>query len=137
MAILRTVYDDTQHCTAAVASTGKSVAMDCPYTGKGDELSPGDLLKAALSGCMLMAMGAVAKRSGIDLTDAAIEIELVGSPPPKISYSAVKAVVKMPNGIDPSDREKLEKASDTCPIKHSLDPAIAVSVVFEYPDQAH
>ncbi len=130
---LRTVYDDRQHCTATAAAMGKSVAIDCPYSGKGEELSPGDLLEAALSGCILMSMGSVAVRNGIDLTDAEIEIELRGTPPPKISYTNVDAIVRMPAGIDPADREKLERAADACPIKHSLDPAIDVSVVFEYP----
>jgi putative redox protein len=135
MTQLITTYDDTQHCTAADTSKGKSVAMDCPYTGKGEELSPGDLLEAALSGCMLMSMGAVATRDGIDLTDTVVEVELVGTPPPKIGYSAINVVVKMPTGIDPANRGKLERAADACPIKHSLDPAINVSVVFDYPDQ--
>ena len=134
MTQLMTTYDDTQHCTAADASKGKSVAMDCPYTGKGEEFSPGNLLEAALAGCMLMSMGAVAMRDGIDLTDSEVEVELVGTPPPKIGYTAINAVVKMPAGIDLTDREKLERAADTCPIRHSLDPAINVSVVFEYPE---
>lgn len=135
MTQLRTVYDDQQHCTATAASKGKSVAMDCPYTGKGEELSPGELLESALAGCMLLSMGAIAKRNGIDLTETAIDVELIGTPPPKIGYTAVNAVVRMPAGIDAADREKLERASDACPIKHSLDPAIRVSVDFEYPEE--
>lgn len=135
MTQLTTTYDATQHCTSAVASKKKSVAMDCPYTGKGEELSPGNLLEAALAGCMLMSMGAVATRDGIDLTNALVEVELVGTPPPKIGYSAINAIVKMPSGIDPEDRGKLEGAADACPIKHSLDPSIKVSVAFEYPDR--
>lgn len=63
MTQLSTTYDDTQHCTAVDAAKAKSVAMDCPYTGKGEELSPGNLLEAALAGCMLMSMGAVAQLS--------------------------------------------------------------------------
>lgn len=134
MTPLRTTYDDTQHCTATIASKGKSVAMDCPYTGKGEELSPGNLLEAALAGCMLMSMGAVATRNGIGLTDTAVEVELTGTPPPNIGYSAINAVVHMPAGIVPADRAKLERAADACPIKHSFDPTINVSVAFEYPD---
>ncbi len=135
MSQLTTTYDDTQHCTAADASKGKSVAMDCRYTGKGEELSPGNPLEAALAGRMLMSMGAVAKRGGVDLIDTMVEVELVGTPPPKIGYTAVNAVIRMPAGIDLSEREKLETAADARPIKHGLDPKINVSVAFEYPDQ--
>lgn len=49
MSALKTIYDESQHCTAIDQVKGKSVAMDCPYTGKGEELSPGNLLEAALS----------------------------------------------------------------------------------------
>jgi len=134
MTQLTTIYDDTQHCTAADVSKRKSIAMDCPYTGKGEELSPGNMLEAALAGCMLMSMGAVAKRDGVDLIDTAVEVELVGTPPPKIGYTAVNAIVRMPAGISLAERKKLERAADACPIKHSFDPTINVSVAFEYPD---
>ncbi len=134
MSSLSTIYDSSQHCIAADATKHKFVAMDCPYTGKGEELSPGNLLEAALSGCMLLSMGAVAMRNEIDLVDTAINVELIGSPPPKIGYTDVKAIINMPTGIAPADRGKLERAADACPIKHSLDPAINVSVIFEYPE---
>ena len=50
MAGLKTIYDGGQHCTATDPAKDKSVAMDCPYTGKGKELSAGELLEAALAG---------------------------------------------------------------------------------------
>ena len=134
MPSLTTTYDASQHCTARASSKGKSVAMDCPYTGKGEELSPSDLLEVALAGCMLMSMGAVAKRDGIDLTGTAVDVELVGTPPPKIGYQKINAVVRMPANIETADRTKLERAADACPIKHSFDPSIEVAVAFEYPD---
>ena len=134
MGQLTTTYDDVQHCTAEFASKAKSVTMDCPYTGKGEELSPGNVLEAALAGCMLMSMGAVATRDGIDLKKAEIEGELVGTRPPKIGYDAISVFIRMPIGIDRSYRATLERAADACPIKHSFDPRIRVSTVFGYFD---
>jgi putative redox protein len=128
-----TTYDGDQHCTAGVAAKGKFVEMDCPYTGKGEELSPGNLLEAALAGCMLISMGTVAARRQIDLKDTKVEVELVGTPPPKIGYNAINVVVHMPAGLTASDRSMLERASDSCPIKHSFDPNIRIDVVFKYP----
>ncbi len=131
---LRTTYDGDQHCTAADPAKGKAVAMDCPYTGRGEELSPGNLLEAALAGCMLISMGPTAARDGIDLSGVAVSVELEGSPPPKIAYTAIRAVVDMPPGLAPVQRTKLERAADTCPIKHSFRDDIPVSVAFRYPD---
>lgn len=127
MPSLTPTYDASQHCTATASSKGKSVAVDCPYTGKGEELSPGDLPEAALAGCMLTSMGAVAKRDDIDLTGTAVDVELVGTPPPKIGYQAINAAVRMRAGIEMANRLKLKRAANACPIKHSFDPRIKVS----------
>ena len=129
-----TRYDGGQHCTASDEAKGKSVAMDCPYTGKGEELSPGNLLEASVAGCMLISMGPTAARDGIDLSGASITVDVVGTPPPKIDYTALDIHVSMPAGLTPVQRTKLERAADTCPIKHSFKDEIAVSVTYHYPD---
>ena len=41
---VKTVYDGMQHCTSTVTPLGKSVATDCPHTGKGEEISPTNLV---------------------------------------------------------------------------------------------
>ena len=134
MAGLVTVYDGEQHCTATDEAKGKAIEMDCPYTGKGEELSPGNMLEAALAGCMMIAMGPTATREGIDLSGATISVNLVASGPPKIAYTGITVDVNMPSGIIELQRTKLERAADTCPIKHSFRADIEVSVAFHYPD---
>lgn len=61
-----TVYDGSQHCKATKIPENLDVEMDCPYTGKGEKFSPGDLLESALAGCMLISMGTLATRNNID-----------------------------------------------------------------------
>jgi len=134
MSQLRTVYDGGQHCTATESAKGKSVAMDCPYTGKGEELSPGNLLEAALAGCMMISMGPTASREGIDLAGASIIVDVTGTPPPNIAYTAIRIDVNLPAGLSELQRTKLERAADTCPIKHSFKEGIKVSVAYHYPD---
>ena len=134
MSRVETTYDGGQHCTAKDEEKGKSVAMDCPYTGKGEELSPGNLLEAAVAGCMLISMGPTATREGVDLAGAKIAVELIGSPPPKIEYTGIRIDVNMPSGISKEQRMKLERAADSCPIKHSFRHEIAMSVSYNYPD---
>ena len=134
MSQVKTVYDGGQHCTSVDEVRGKSVSMDCPYTGKGEELSPGDLLESALAGCMLISMGPTASREGIDLTDVTVSVEVIGSPPPKIEYTAINVDVNMPTGLTSAQRNKLERAADSCPIKHSFSDRIRQSVSYHYPD---
>lgn len=48
MGDVSTTYDGSQHCSALKHSQNRSVSMDCPYTGKGEEFSPTNLVEAAL-----------------------------------------------------------------------------------------
>ena len=67
MANLQVTYDGFQHCTALKIPQGKTAAMDCPYTGKGEELSPANMVGSGLAGCMLISMGTLAIRDQIDI----------------------------------------------------------------------
>jgi len=57
-------YDGFQHATALQEerenARGKTVATDCPYTGKGEEFSPLELTGTGVAGCCLISMGTLA-----------------------------------------------------------------------------
>ena len=57
MSKIITVYDSSQQCKATKMHQNLDVEMDCPYTGKGEKFSPGELLESALAGCMLIFCG--------------------------------------------------------------------------------
>ncbi len=67
-------YDGDQHCTG-LQPNGKTVAVDCDRTGKGEELFPDNLVGTGLAGCMLLSMGGLAKRDGIDISGTEVESE--------------------------------------------------------------
>ena len=134
MSEIQTTYDALQHCTAIKTSRGKSVAMDCPYTGKGEEFSPTNLVQAALGGCMLIAMGTLAMRHDIDLTGTQIDVEISATDKPAMRFDSIAVKVSMPSNLSPADRKRLERAADGCPIKHSFATDIPLSVNFSYPD---
>ncbi|TMM54997.1 OsmC family protein [Sulfitobacter sabulilitoris] len=134
MGTLTITYDGDQHCTATDPAKNRSVAMDCPYTGKGEELSPGDLLQAALAGCMLIAMGPTAAREGVDLRDVTVSVVVDSAPPPRIAYRAITVRVRMPPGLTDLQRRKLQRAAESCPIKNSFRETITMRVDFDYPD---
>lgn len=108
--------------------------MDCPYTGKGEEFSPTNLVEAALGGCMLLAMGAIAMRHDIDLTNATIDTTITSRDKPVLRFESVDVRVAMPAGLSVPQRAMLERASENCPIKHSLGSDTELTVHFEYPD---
>ena len=75
MAKVEVVYDGMQHCTAIRLKNNNKIYMDCPYTGKGEEFSPGDALGASVAGCMIIAIGAFAMRHDIDINNTRIDVE--------------------------------------------------------------
>ena len=133
MTEVQITYDSLQHCTALKESRAKTVSMDCPYTGKGEEFSPTNLVEAALGGCMLIAMGTIAMRHELDLSGARIDVGIAATDKPVMRFSEVDIEVKMPAGLSESQRAMLERAADGCPIKHSFGSDIPVRVKFSYP----
>ena len=134
MGDILTTYDGLQHCVSFKKSRDKTVAMDCPYTGKGEEFSPTNLVEAALGGCMLMAMGTLAMRDGIDLTNTRIAVTITSTDKPKMRFQSIDIQITMPSGLSEADRMKLERAAEGCPIKHSFAPDIPLNVNYTYPE---
>jgi uncharacterized OsmC-like protein len=128
-----TTFDGFQHATGVRVPQGNSVAMDCPYTGKGEELSPGNLVEAALAGCMLISMGTLALRHPeLDIMGAKMDVSLNADIGGAMRYTSVDVAVTMPRVYTDKQRTMLERAADSCPIKHALD--IPVNVSFRYPE---
>jgi uncharacterized OsmC-like protein len=134
MGDIQTTYSAEQNCTAFKKSHAKSVSMDCPYTGKGEEFSPTNMVEAALGGCMLLAMGTLAMRNRLDISGTRIEVDIAVTDKPVMRFKAIDIAVMMPKSFSAADRTKLERAAEGCPIKHSFDPDIPITVTYSYPD---
>jgi putative redox protein len=133
MSKVTTTYDGAQHCVARKDPGGKSVAMDCPYTGKGEELSPTNMVESALAACMLLSMGTLAMRSKIDLSGTKVEVAIGMREGAKMRFGSIDVTVAMPPGLSETDRKKLERAAEACPIKHSFAEDVPVNVTYNYP----
>jgi len=132
MTKLTLTYDGDQHATALKQPQGKSIAIDCPFTGKGEELSPGNLLGISVAGCMLLSMGALAKRDRLDLSGTVVDIKLSETSDPFPHVDAVTLLFDIPQDFSPADRQKLERASGLCPIKASFRDETKISATFNY-----
>lgn len=131
MATLQVTYDGFQHCTALKQPQGKTAAMDCPYTGKGEELSPANMVGSGLAGCMLISMGTLAIRDNIDIMGTAVDIEVEQS---EKRIESISLVFNMAQAYTDQERQKLERAAGLCPIKSSFHPDISVHVEYKYPE---
>ena len=69
---------------------------------------------------MLLAMGAMAMRHGIDLSEARIDTTITATDKPIMRFQSIDVQVVMPGGLSASQRTMLERAAEGCPIKHSF-----------------
>jgi putative redox protein len=132
MTKLKLTYDGNQHATALKEPQLKSVAIDCPFTGKGEEFSPGNLLGISVAGCMLLSMGALAQRDRLDLSGTVVDIKLSETDKPFPHVDAITLVFDIPQDFSAPDRQKLERASGLCPIKASFRDETTIAATFNY-----
>lgn len=120
--------------TQSIHESGVKLETVAPLEnqGKGDCFSPTDLLALSLGSCVLTLMGIFAKRLGIELkgTSATVEKEMSLAPPRRISKLLV--LVQSPIQVTEAQREKIEHAALTCPVKESLHPGIELIIRFQW-----
>ena len=129
-------YEGDLRCRLTHGPSQSVIVTDAPVDnmGKGEAFSPTDLVAAALGSCMLTVMGIAATRHNIHLEGASAELikEMVTAPLRRIGKISVE--IKMPKGIDLSQRALLERAAESCPVHKSLHPDMQIPVRFAYPD---
>ena len=136
MVTVRIEYLGDLHCEAVHETSGMRLPTDAPKDneGRGAAFSPTDLVAAALGTCMATIMGIVARRDSLDLQGMRVEVnkEMVADPARRIGRLDV--TFRMPKGLSPEQRGKLERAAKSCPVHRSLSPETRVDARFEYPD---
>ncbi len=132
MYTLKIEYDGAQHATALNEPHHNTVAIDCPFTGKGVEFSPASLFGISLASCMLLSMGAIAQRDRIDLKGTTVDIRFSGLDKTFPHVDTITLTFRVPQALPESEQEKLERAAALCPIRQSIDADTVVDTTFLY-----
>ena len=132
MVRIQTEYEGDLHCTSEHTPSKTELATDAPVDnqGRGESFSPTDLVATSLGTCMLTTMGIVARTLNFDLTGASatVDKEMSSTPPRKINRLTV--AIRVPQTTSPENRQRLENAAHTCPVKKSLHPDIETPIEF-------
>jgi len=101
--------------------------------GTGAAFSPTDLVGAALASCAVTTMALAASRESLPWGEASARVEKrMSSAPRRIAELVLE--IRMPKGLSPAQRAKLEEIGRTCPVARSLHPDLRVPMTFTYPD---
>ncbi len=133
MATLKTKHLGGLRTEITHLQSGNTVITDAPTdnNGKGEYISPTDMVAGALGSCMLTLMDMAATRMGIDMAGTTVDItKIMASDPRRISEIVID--VKFPFAADEKTRTILQRAGDTCPVAKSLHPDLKQSVSYRY-----
>lgn len=136
MVQIEVAYTGQLRCTATHGPSGMRLTTDAPVDnkGRGEAFSPTDLVATALGACMLTVMGIRAQERGYPIDGAGIVVKkhMTHSGPRRIA--TLEVAVEVPRGgeLSDADRQVLEQAAHTCPVRLSILSAIDVPVSFSW-----
>lgn len=128
MATSKISYLGGLRTSAEHLASGEKITTDAPIdnNGKGEAFSPTDLAATSLGSCAMTIMGIVAEREAIQLEGSTVEVTKIMSTdsPRRIVKIEVHFTLHTPEPLTEVQQKKLENAAHTCPVAHSLHPAI-------------
>lgn len=114
--------------------SGQRFITDAPVDnqGKGEAISPTDLLAASLGACIITTMDIRARERGLDLGEVtALIVKHMASDPRRV----IKVEVRLEmdgDRLGDADRMLMERTARTCPVALSLHPDIEQDVIISY-----
>ena len=126
-------YDGDLRCSAEHGPSESQLETDAPLDnqGKGERFSPTDLLATSLATCVLTIMGIVAERHGWPLEGASARVKktMAATGPRRVEH--LELWVSLPTGLSDGQRQQLQRAAEACPVKRSLEGAVAIEMHWE------
>jgi putative redox protein len=114
--------------------SGQRIFTDAPIDnqGKGESISPTDMLAASLAACCLTTMEIKARASGTDIgTPSATVRKHMVSDPRRISR--IEVLIELDGDlVKEQDRGALEHAAHHCPVALSLSEQLIQDITFHY-----
>lgn len=129
---VKLTYDSDDHVTASKEPHHKTIGIDCPYTGDGEEYSPANLLCVSLGSCMLLAIGTIAVRNQLDLNGTELTVSFKEEAKPFPHVASIDYEFNIPHDFDVVDIRRIENAADLCPIKSNIGENTKISLKFNY-----
>jgi putative redox protein len=127
-------YDGDLHCTVIHGPSGERFLTDAPVDnqGRGEHISPTDLVAASIGSCMLTIMGIAARTHNIDMSGARARVVKIMSAVPRRHIAKLDVEIGLPSALDARARQILERAAHGCPVHASLGPDTRVDLSFAY-----
>lgn len=133
MATIETIYLGDLRTEITHTQSGNKVITDAPLdnNGKGEYISPTDMVAAALGSCIVTIMEMAAARHGVDLKGTRIVIDKIMASEPR-RIAEIRVDFYFPGDYSDKIKTILQRAADTCPVAKSLHPDLKQTINFHY-----
>lgn len=133
MVKITSIYQGDLHCEAIHGPSGTLLATDAPVDnkGRGETFSPTDLVAAALVTCMTTTAAIKAESLGVDLRGMEMQVEKVMSADAPRRIVSLPVHVTFPAHLPREQKEAIVRSLKACPVTHSLQPHILISITSE------
>jgi putative redox protein len=134
MTTIQCQYEGSLRCQALHDPSGSSLLTDAPVDneGQGERFSPTDLVATALATCILTVMGITAQRHGWALEGSGARVEKTMTRSGRRRIEALTVWISLPEGLAADQRRLLQRAAESCPVKQSLEGAVAMQLIWEH-----
>ena len=126
-------YLGQKKCELRHEPSGSILVTEAPKDngGEGLSFSPTDLVGAALGSCIMTTIAIVAERGGVSVEGMYMRVEKhMNQDPRRIAQLPVE--IHMPEALQPTERQKLERAGLACPVHKSLHAEVQMPIHFIY-----
>jgi len=128
------VYEGNLRTRVTHTKSGQSFHTDAPTdnNGKGESISPTDMVAAATVSCMITVMGIIAERNEIEMGEVKGTVDKVMASGPRRIIALGVTLTFSDHNLNDAQKALLENTALGCPVARSLHPDIAVNVKFVY-----
>ena len=129
MSSIKVLLGKQCHCEIEHLPTeGRAVTdVSTEYGGLGKSFSPAGLMVSALGACMASSMGYVARMQGQELEGLSLTLDYTTAERPK-RIATIDITIRFGAFLDPELRELVLMIAESCPVRNSLHPDIAVRI---------
>jgi uncharacterized OsmC-like protein len=135
MTTLHINYDDHLKTTTLKDDNGQSVTTDATKFGQDQgQMSPTDMLAAALGSCVLSTIGYQAEQIGVEIDKMTATIDKVMSDgkPRRIGHITLDIEIMATGNVSDRHQEMLTTAGSNCPVHHSLHDQTTVEMTINF-----
>ncbi len=131
---IRVDYLGDLYCNVVHTPSGNSFKTNAPIDnkGKGDFISPTDLVAASIASCVTTIMGIKAQDKGIDIKGMNITASKIMTEVPFRRIEKLILDITFPNKLNDENFKLLSNVVKTCPVTRSLTSEIKLEYNFNF-----